>query len=129
VSEHLDVLTAGPASPRKAADFLGPCVASILREAYNEYDLIVLDAPPLLGFPECLQMAASADGVVIVAKAGGTSRKGVATVIDTLQRIGANIVGVVLNQVHQKLSSSYYYYGYYGKYHGHYHGRKGERAS
>jgi len=119
----LHILTAGPASPRKAADFLGPCLARIMDEAYTEYDLIILDAPPLLGFPECLQMATSVDGVVVVAKAGDTSRKGVGAVLSTLEKIGATVLGVVLNQVHQDLSKSYYYYGYYGKYHGHYSGR------
>lgn len=123
VAPGLKILTAGPASPRKAADFLGPCLSQILEEAYADYDLIILDAPPLLGFPECLQMAAAVDGVVIVAKAGETSRKGVATVVTTLERIGANILGVVLNHVNQKISDTYYYYGYYGKYYGHYYGR------
>ena len=42
---------------------------------------MILDAPPLLGFPEPLQMAAAVDGVVIVARAGQTSRKGVASVL------------------------------------------------
>jgi len=52
---------------------------SILEEAAAEHDLVMVDAPPLLGFPEPLQMPASLDGVV-VAKAGQTSRKAVANV-------------------------------------------------
>ncbi len=124
VCAQLDILTAGPPSPRKAADFLGPCIARILAEAYQEYDLVILDAPPLLGFPECLQMAVACDGVIVVAKAGETSRKGVGAVIGTLRRIEANIIGVVLNRVRQDMSSSYYYYGYYGKYQSHYSGKR-----
>jgi capsular exopolysaccharide synthesis family protein len=115
----LDVLPAGTVS-RRAADLIGRGLQIILDEASREYDLIILDAPPLLGFPEPLQMAASADGVVIVARAGRTSRKGVASVIATLQRLRSHIVGIVLNEVHKEISDSYYYYGYYGKYYKHY---------
>jgi len=92
----------------------------LLEDASREYDLVILDAPPLLGFPEPLQMAASVDGVIIVARAGQTSRRGVANVISTLKRLRANVVGLVLNEVHREVSSGYYYYGYYGKYYKHY---------
>jgi polysaccharide biosynthesis transport protein len=111
----LDVLPAGPPS-RRAADLIGRGLLEILDEAAAEYDLIVLDAPPLLGFAEPLQMATAVDGVVIVTRAGETSRKAVSAVIGTLNRLRANVLGVVLNQVHQEMSDSYYYYGHYGKY-------------
>jgi len=117
----LEILPSGSASPRRAADLLGRNLLQVLEQASREYDLVVVDAPPLLGFPEPLQMAAAVDGVIIVAKAGETSRKGVATVMNTLRRIRANVLGLVLNEVHREISDSYYYYGYYGKYYKHYH--------
>jgi len=51
-----------------------------------------------------------------VARAGQTSRKSVATVLATLNRLRVKVVGLVLNQVHKELSDSYYYYGYYRSY-------------
>lgn len=115
----LDILTSGSVA-RRAADLIGRGLQRILDEAQLDYDLIILDAPPLLGFPEPLQMAAAVDGVIIVARAGQTNRKGVATVISTLKRLRANVIGLVLNEVHREVSNSYYYYGYYGKYYKHY---------
>jgi capsular exopolysaccharide synthesis family protein len=115
----LEVMPAGSISGR-AADLIGRGLQRLLDELSREYDLIILDAPPLLGFPEPLQMAAAVDGVIIVARAGQTSRNGVATVISTLKRLRANVVGLVLNEVHKEVSNSYYYYGYYGKYYKHY---------
>lgn len=112
----LHVLSAGSLSPRRAADLIGRGLGAILEEASSEYDLVIVDAPPLLGFPEPLQMAAAVDGVVVVARAGQTSRKAVASVLSTLQRLRANVVGLVLNEVHKDMSDSYYYYHYYGKY-------------
>ena len=53
-------------------------------------------------------------------RAGQTSRKGVASVLNTLHRLRANVVGMVLNEVHKEISDTYYYYGYYGKYYKYY---------
>jgi capsular exopolysaccharide synthesis family protein len=110
---NLSILPAGPGSHR-AADLMGPRLATLLDEFAKEYDLAILDSPPLLGFAECLQMATAADGVLIISQAGETKRKVVAEVISVLNRVRANIVGVVLNQVSQNTSADgYSYYGYY----------------
>ncbi len=110
----LDILPAGP-STRRASDLIGTGLAELVEEAGREYDLVVLDAPPLLGFAEPLQMASVVDGVIIVARAGDTSRTALASVITTLARLRANLVGVVLNEVHREISPGYYY-SYYNRY-------------
>lgn len=112
---NLDVLPAGPPS-RRAGDLMGGGLTELLEEASAEYDLVVLDAPPLLGFAEPLQMATVADGVLVVAHAGKTSRKAVAAVLATLTRLRARTVGLVLNRVSRDLSESYAYYGHYRSY-------------
>ena len=110
---NLSLLPSGPGSHR-AADLIGPRLSSLLDEFAKEYDLVILDAPPLLGFAECLQMATAADGVLIISRAGETRRKAVAAVISVLHRLHANIIGVVMNQVsHNTSSDGYSYYGYY----------------
>jgi len=112
----LDILPAGPAT-RRASDLMGMGLAELIEEATGDYDLVVLDAPPLLGFAEPLQMATAVDGVIVVARAGDTSRKALSAVIQTLTRLRANLVGVVLNEVHREVSAGYYYYyGHYSKY-------------
>jgi succinoglycan biosynthesis transport protein ExoP len=113
--ENLHILTAGSAS-RRPDDWLKGRMDSIIEDLLQDYQLVVLDAPPLLGFPEPLEMATSVDGVVIVTRAGNTSRKQVASVVDLLTRLRANVLGLVLNQVNRSMSESYGYYGYYGKY-------------
>lgn len=115
---NLALLPSGPGSHR-AADLIGPRLAALLDEFAKEYDLVILDSPPLLGFAESLQIAAAVDGVVIVSRAADTKRKAVAAVISALNRLRANIIGVVLNQVSQNTSDGYGQYGYYqyGRYH------------
>jgi succinoglycan biosynthesis transport protein ExoP len=115
----LDILPAGPAS-RRAADRLGVVLTSLLTEAEQMYDLVIVDAPPLLGFAEPLQMAAVVDGVVVIALAGQTNRNAIASVLSSLRRLKANVIGVALNEVREDMSDHYYYYGYYGKYYSKY---------
>ena len=110
---NLTFLPAGLGSHR-AADLIGPRLSTLLDEFAKEYDLVIMDSPPLLGFAESLQMAAAADGVLIVSCAGETKRRAVAEVISALRRLRANIVGVVLNQMrHNTSPEGYYNYGYY----------------
>ena len=113
--EHLHIIPAGPPS-RRAADLIGRALPDIIEEATSEYDLVILDSPPLIGFPEPLQMAANVDGVLVVTRAGHTNRKAVAAVLGTLNRLRVNVIGLVLNEVTREMSDSYYYYGYYTRY-------------
>jgi capsular exopolysaccharide synthesis family protein len=111
----LDVVPSGTAS-RRASDLVGSMMMDILDEASKEYDLILVDAPPLLGFAEAMQVAKAVDGVVVMARAGQTSRRAVATVLATLKRLRANIIGLVLNEVDRGSTDDYYYYSDYRKY-------------
>jgi capsular exopolysaccharide synthesis family protein len=115
----LDILSAGPAS-RHAADQVGGVLEKVLTEATVDYDLVMVDAPPLLGFAEPLQIAAIVDGVVVVTLAGQTNRTAVGSVLSSLKRLKANVIGVALNEVREDMSDRYYYYGYYGKYYSKY---------
>ncbi len=114
-TQMLSVLPSGPSS-RRASDLIGQLMVDLLEEASKDYDLIVIDAPPILGFAEPLQLATAVDGVLVVTRAGETSRKAVATVLATLDRLRTNVVGLVLNQVKKNMSDSYSYYGYYRTY-------------
>jgi succinoglycan biosynthesis transport protein ExoP len=115
VSANLHILTAGSPS-RRPDDWLQGRMDSIIESLLEEYQFVVLDAPPLLGFAEPLEMATSVDGVIVVTRAGSTSRKQVASVLEMLTRLRASVLGIVLNQVNQSMSESYSYYSYYGKY-------------
>ncbi len=107
---NLSILTAGrpgQVPPDRAAG----AIAGILAEAAGEFDWIVIDAPPLLGFPEPLELATLVDGVLVAARAGQTPHGQLGAVLTLLGRVRAPLMGVVLNQVHQGLSPSYAHYG------------------
>jgi capsular exopolysaccharide synthesis family protein len=116
---NLDILPAGPPS-RRAADLVGAPLLDLVEEATRAYDLVVLDTPPLLGFSEPLQMAAAVDGVLVIARAGRTNRKALGAALNTLLRLRANVIGVVLNEIRADSGSGYYYHYYSSKYYKYY---------
>jgi Mrp family chromosome partitioning ATPase len=62
------------------------------------YDWVVIDGPPVLESPDAIEIAALADGVVLVVQAGVAKRPVVARAADLLRRGGARVLGTVLNR-------------------------------
>jgi polysaccharide biosynthesis transport protein len=92
-------------------------------------EVIIIDSPPIGLFPDSLAIARKVDEVLFVTRYGKVSRKVVKTLIDSIQETGANLLGVVLNDLPQKKTPGYYYSGYYGygyfryKYYNKYYGK------
>jgi len=121
---NLHLLAAGPPS-RRAPDLVARGLADLIDAAELEYSLIIIDSPPFLNFAEPLRMSTMVDGVLLVAVAGETNREAAASVLATLKRVRANVVGLVLNKVTRQLMENYHYYGsygHYGKYYKRYYG-------
>jgi capsular exopolysaccharide synthesis family protein len=112
--DNLTLLLAGPPS-RRAADSVAN-LAAVMEEACREYDRVILDAPPLLGFPEPLQMSVFSDCVLVIALAGKTNRQALASTVATLQRVRANVLGIVLNETRSRSGTGYYYHYHHSKY-------------
>jgi capsular exopolysaccharide synthesis family protein len=106
----LSVILSGTACDR-AFETMETGMATLLTGVVHEYDMVIVDAPPLLGFAESLHLATVTDGVVIVASAKKTSRKDIGAVFLGLRRLRATVLGVVLNEASVGTTGSYYYYG------------------
>jgi capsular exopolysaccharide synthesis family protein len=104
--EELFLLPAGNMSER-SPDLIGIGMKQLLDEAYDEYDVVIVDAPPL-GIAESLQLAALADAVLVVAKSGTTSTKHVTAAYTALARARANVIGLVMNDVPESDSRGLY---------------------
>jgi capsular exopolysaccharide synthesis family protein len=112
---NLDMLLGNSAAPGDA-ELLGEVMSGILMEAVDSYDLIVVDSPPMLGFPEPLQIATAVDGVLMVAHAGHTNRRALGSALGTLARLRVRVLGIVLNEVCAATTESHTYYNPYGDY-------------
>jgi receptor protein-tyrosine kinase len=71
-------------------------------------DLLLCDSAPVLLVPENLFLAASVDGVVLVARAGSTTSGELAAAKARLDDVGARILGVVINEVPPSSLTPYY---------------------
>ena len=103
---NLDIIVAGHAGIG-VIERVGQAVENLLRTAHGEYDMVFIDAPPILCFAEPIRLAVAADGVLVICRAGRTSKQDVSGVFTQLQRLGAYPLGLVLNQVHEKMSPQY----------------------
>jgi succinoglycan biosynthesis transport protein ExoP len=93
----LDVLGSGPTPPNPAELLGSSYFRAFLTEASGAYDQVFLDGPPALLVSDALIAAVAVDGVIVVTRAGATSRGAVRRLRDTLDRVGAHLLGVVLN--------------------------------
>jgi succinoglycan biosynthesis transport protein ExoP len=94
---HLFVLGAGLPLPRSLAQ-IGPQIRALLEQVTREYDLVVVDSPPLLGCAETLDLAAASQATVLAVRSGHTTMNTLATTVETLQRVNVPIAGIVLNE-------------------------------
>lgn len=101
--QNIDFLPAG-LNPVRASDLIGPTFKILLDEVESRYELVVIDAPPILGFAETLEMATKADGVLLVSLFGATDQRMVENAMSTLGLVGANLLGVALNRVPHEMS-------------------------
>ncbi len=94
-------------------------------------EIIIIDSPPIGLFPDSLAMARKVDEVIFVTRYGKVARKVAKNLLSSLEETGANILGVVLNDLPEKKTPGYYYSGYYGygyfryKYYNKYYGKQG----
>jgi polysaccharide biosynthesis transport protein len=94
---NLFVLGSGLPLPLAVA-LIGPQMRGILAQATKEFDLVVLDSPPLLACAETLELAAAADVTVLAVRSGHTPMKALGTAVETLRRVNVPIAGIVLNE-------------------------------
>lgn len=109
----LYLMPAGPVS-RRAADIINIGFCEVLERVRNDFDLIIVDSPPVLGLSDSQELAGMVDGVVVVTKAGETTGRAVSETLTRMNRARANVLGLVLNQVKTGEAQGYdYSYNYY----------------
>lgn len=101
-----------PAGPPmlNAADLISLGFAGVLNQVSRNFDLVIVDAPPMLGLSETQEMATMVDGVLLIAKADGTSAKSLGDTLSALHRCRAKVLGVVMNQVKFSRLKGFGYY-------------------
>lgn len=114
--ENLYLLPSGEVPPNPA-ELLGSKRAGLILEMLSTLaDIVVVDAPPALAVTDAALLAASVDGVILVAAVKQTHPGALARAAATLSGSHARLLGIVLNKVGKTGSGTYYGYGRYGSY-------------
>jgi tyrosine-protein kinase Etk/Wzc len=109
----LSILPCG-ALPSNAANLLsGTRMKVLLQELREQYDIIVLDTPPVLATADAGIVASLTDGVLLVVRAGATDKNAAQRACQQLANVGARVIGTVLNDPGgQVAKEGDYYYPY-----------------
>ncbi|MGB3675039.1 MAG: polysaccharide biosynthesis tyrosine autokinase [Candidatus Nanopelagicales bacterium] len=109
----LQVLPPG-AIPPNPSELLGSHqMAQVIVNLKRDFDVVILDTPPLLAVSDAAVLASQADGAVVVVRHGKSSKDAVRNAVASLDQINAKILGTVLNAVPAKRGGGYGYgYGY-----------------
>lgn len=112
VTSHagLSLITSGTIPPNPSELLSSKRSMVLLRSLETSFDMVVIDTPPVDAVPDALSLAAEASGTVVVVEAGRTNAAQAAAVVDALNNVGANVLGVVLNKARERRGKDYYYY-------------------
>ncbi|WP_413838223.1 GumC family protein [Desulfobacula sp.] len=111
--ENLDVITAGPIPPNPSELLDSKKFVSLLSDASEIYDRIIIDTPPLASVTDPIILSQHVDGFIIVTWAGKTTYEMLGNGLKKLKEADAPITGLVLNRFSAKKSGYYYNYGDY----------------
>ena len=117
-TENLFLITCGGRTIQPAEWLSLPLFKAAVKEWEAEFDVVLIDAPPVLPVPDSVIMSATVRHVVLVYQAGATQRDSMLRAISLIQNAGTSIAGLVFNDLRATWSASpdyFHYRGYYGK--------------
>jgi polysaccharide biosynthesis transport protein len=109
----LAVLASGPIPPNPSELLGSGHMVALLRQLQQRYDVVIIDAPPLLPVTDAAVLSRICDGAVIVVRYGKTKREQLERTANALATVDARILGTVMNMAPTKGPDAYAYgYGY-----------------
>jgi len=123
----LKVITSGTLPPNPAELLNSKKMKEIIERARAQYDLIIIDSPPILSVTDPVILATFSDGTVVTIRASSTPRPAIKKGIQQLSEVGGKVLGCVLNDVNFE-KESYYYSNYRYYYHYYYHAYEEESS-
>ena len=109
---NLDFIPAGPAPANPALLIAGSGFQTLIAQLKNDYDLVVIDAPPVLGLADAPTLSSQADATLFVLHANRTRGRQARAAMARLGAARAHIVGVLLTKFDRKVAGYSEDYGY-----------------
>ncbi len=113
----LHIIFAGRKPPSPADFFASQAFAEVLRRLAGEYEVVVIDAPPVHAAPEIQVLATQVDAVLFLVDAEHTDKRTARAAMEKLSQAHAPVVGAVINRAPPQYFGYYGYYYYRKRYH------------
>lgn len=117
--DYLNILASGSLPQAPAELLMSPAMDTLLAKLRDNYDIILIDSPPVLAVADAIILGPKADAVILVYRVGMTARSLLYRTKTQLVQSGAQVKGIVLNNISPQIEMQYghyTYYKYYGKY-------------
>jgi len=112
-TENLDIITSGAIPPNPSELLASNAMKEFVHKLRDDYDMIIIDSPPVGSVTDAAILSTIADGTVLVASSGKVEIEAITRAKELLVKVNANILGVVLNRLDRKAKGNDYYYSYY----------------
>ena len=116
--DNLNIIVGGTKPPNPAEILRSKRFSELLQRAYQEYDIIIVDSPPVLPVVDATEIGPQVDGVILVYTVGKIGRGVLKRAKTSLDNINANVWGIILNNVKPEAGPDYFKYHtqyYYGE--------------
>lgn len=121
----LDVMASGKL-PSSSMNILGSAqMKEMIAELKQRYDYVFFDSPPIMGVSDAAVLASEVDMVIQVIQYRRYPQPMNIRAKQMIEKVGGNLIGIVLNNINMSQDESYYYYS--GYYHGYYYYSKNEQ--
>jgi succinoglycan biosynthesis transport protein ExoP len=112
----LHVLPAGGSIAHSASVLHSRRMSALLERLRGEFDMVIVDTPPVLPVPDARVLGRLADGIILVLRAGQTTIENALIARQRFAEDGTRVLGTILNGWNPKTGRRYGYGGYYGAY-------------
>lgn len=97
--DNLSVMSCGPRPENPAELLTRRDFENVLNALRDQFEIVIVDSPPILAISDPLNVAPRVDGVLVVLRLSKKSRRASRQTVDALEEVGANVLGVVINGV------------------------------
>lgn len=104
---RLTVLPSGPTPPNVSSVLSSQKMRDVMAQLRAEFDVVIVDAPPVLPVTDAAVLATMTDGVVMVARHGKVTRHQLTNSLAAIKAVGADVLGFIYNVIPRKQSSEY----------------------
>lgn len=108
----LHFFAGGPVPPNPTEVLQSGAVRDLIGRLGEMYDMVIIDAPPLLPVADAAILAHAADGALMVMRHSKTTEDQLEGAALRLESVGARLFGVVVNMVQRRTGEAYQYYYY-----------------